>query len=73
MLAKGNCKVQWNKDTICKILEHTFPNLSVLQIQLFLLQKVKLFRLIAIYELLRRCEWCEESGGYLMSLFSDHL
>lgn len=65
--------MQWNKDVIARILEYLLPKLSFLQIELFLFQKIKVFRRKAIYELLRRCEWSEESSEYLINLLSFHL
>ncbi len=65
--------MQWNKDVIAIILGHTLPKLSFLQIERFLFQKIKVFRQQAIYELLRRCEWSEESSDYLINLLSFHL
>lgn len=40
---------------------------------MFLFQKIKIFRQKAIYELLRRCGWCEGSSDYLINLLSYHL
>lgn len=65
--------MQWNRDIIANILELTFPQLSFYQLELFLFQRVKIFRQQVIYELLRRCEDSEESSDYLINLLSIHL
>ncbi len=65
--------MQWDKELIGRVLEYTFPMLSYSEIELFLYSKVRVFRQRGICELLRRCEWSNESSDYLINLLSFHL